>query len=167
MTISMYQASIPVFHHQLGALAKILAKGEASAAARKFDPAVLVQSRLAPDMFALSRQVQIAADAAKGAAARLAGAENPVWEDTESTFEQLRDRCTRTQAFLDGFEPEQIDGSEERDVVLAMRDTSITFKGQQYLLGFALPNFYFHVSMVYGILRHNGVELSKRDFLGA
>jgi hypothetical protein len=167
MTISMYQASVPVFDHQLGAMANVLAKGAAYAEAHKIDPSILIGSRLYPDMFALGRQVQIAADAAKGGVARLAGVDVPVWEDTETTFDQLKERCARTQAFIAGFTPEQIDGSEEREVILTMRVGSMTFTGQQYLLGFALPNFYFHASMTYAILRHNGVEVGKRDFLGA
>jgi hypothetical protein len=167
MTLSMYQASLPVFHHQLGALSNILGKGEAYAKARGIAPTVLIGYRLAPDMLPLSAQVQIAADAAKGAAARLAGVESPSFADTETTFEELRARCTRTQAYLDGFTADQIDGSEEREVVLKLRDTSVSFKGQQYLLGFALPNFYFHVTTAYAILRHCGVDLGKRDFLGA
>jgi hypothetical protein len=127
----------------------------------------LIQSRLSPDMFALGRQVQIASDAAKGCIPRLAGAEVPSWEDTETTFEQLIARCVNTRAFIAEFTADQIDGSEEREIVLAMRAGSMTFTGQQYLLGFAMPNFYFHVSMTYAILRHNGVEVGKRDFLGA
>jgi len=167
MTISMYQASVPVFRHQLGALSNILGKGEAHAQARKIDPSVLVQARLSPDMFPLAKQVQIATDSAKGAVTRLAGVEPPVYEDTETTFEQLRERCARTQALVDSFAPEQIDGSEEREIVMKMRESSVTFQGQHYLLGFALPNFFFHVTTAYAILRHAGVELGKRDFLGA
>jgi hypothetical protein len=167
MPLSMYQASVPVFSHQLTALSKILAKGEEHIAARKLDEAALLNCRLFPDMFPMVRQVQIAADAAKGAVARLAGVEAPVYEDNETSFAQLRDRCARTEAFISSFKPEQIDGSEERDIVLTMRSGSMTFKGQQYLLGFALPNFYFHMTAAYAILRHCGVELGKRDFLGA
>jgi hypothetical protein len=167
MTLSMYQASVPVFDRQLGAMANILEKGAAYADAHRIDPSILIGSRLYPDMFALGRQVQIASDAAKGAIARLAGADVPSWEDTETTFDQLRDRCARTRAFIAGFKAGQIDGSEEREIVLAMRAGSMTFTGQQYLLAFALPNFYFHVSMTYAILRHNGVEVGKRDFLGS
>jgi hypothetical protein len=167
MTLSMYQASVPVFSHQLGALSKILAKAEAYAEARKIDPAVLIQARLFPDMLPLVKQVQIASDSAKGAAARLAGAETPSWEDTETTFEELRARCARTVEFINGFGADQIDGSEERVIVLPMRGGPVTFAGQQYLFGFALPNFYFHVTTTYNILRHSGVEIGKRDFLGA
>ncbi len=167
MSLSMYQASVPVFRHQLEALSKILAKAEEHVTARKLEPTALLQCRLFPDMFPLIRQVQIASDAAKGGVARLAGAETPVFEDTETTFAQLRERCAKTIKFISTFTPEQIDGSEEREVVLPMRGTSMTFKGQEYLLGFALPNFYFHMTAAYAILRHCGVELGKRDFLGA
>ncbi len=166
MTLSMHQASVPVFDRHLGALATILTKAAAHAEARKIDPAALIQFRLYPDMFTLARQVQIASDAAKGAIARLAGAEVPAWEDTETTFEQLAARCVHTQRFIAGFTPEQIDGSEDREIILTMRAGSLTFTGQQYMLNFAMPNFYFHASMTYAILRHNGVEIGKRDFLG-
>jgi hypothetical protein len=165
MALSMYQASVPVFDRHLGAMMNILAKGETFAEARKIDPAVLIQSRLAPDMFALGRQVQIAADAAKGCIPRLAGAEVPSWEDNETTFEQLKERCARTRDFIGGFTAEQVDGSEGREVVLTMRTGSMTFTGQDYLLNFALPNFFFHMSMTYAILRHNGADVGKRDFL--
>ena len=167
MSLSMYQASVPVFSHGLKALSNILAKAEDHAAARKLDEAALLQCRLYPDMFPMVRQVQIAADAAKGAVPRLAGADVPVHEDNETSFAQLKDRCARVEKFVSGFKAEQIDGSEEREIVLAMRNGSMTFKGQEYLLGFALPNFYFHMTAAYAILRHCGVELGKRDFLGA
>jgi hypothetical protein len=167
MTLSMYQASVPVFIRQLNALAVILGKAEAHATEHKIDPAAFLQARLYPDMFALPRQVQIATDAAKGAAGRLAGVDLPVFEDVETTFPELIARCNRTVAFLDGLTAAQIDGTEDKKIVLKMRDSSIDFVGQQYLLGFAMPNFYFHISMVYAILRHNGVQVGKRDFLGA
>ena len=167
MSLSMYQASVPVFRHQLGAISKILSKAEAQAEARKWDPTVLIQARLYPDMFPLSPQIQIAADAAKGAVARLAGVDTPAYADTEVTFAELRERCSRTIDFLDGFSADQIDGSEEREIILSLRGASVAFKGQQYLLGFALPNFYFHLTTAYDILRHCGIELGKRDFLGA
>jgi hypothetical protein len=163
----MYQASVPVFHHQLGCLIEILKKGAAHAAARKIDPAILVGARLYPDMLPLSKQAQIATDTAKGATARLAGVDAPVFPDTETSLEELADRCVAARAFLDSVSAEQVDGSEEKIVTLAMRDRSITFPGQHYLLGFALPNFFFHVTTAYAILRHNGVELGKKDFLGA
>ncbi len=166
MTLSMYQASVPVFRHQLGALSNILAKAEAHVEARKLDPAALLQARLYPDMFPLSRQVQIAADGAKGAVARLAGAEVPSWEDKEKSFAELRERCARTVDFIGGFSAEQINGSEDREIVMQMRAGPLTFQGQAFLLGFAIPNFYFHMATAYAILRHNGVEIGKRDFLG-
>ena len=167
MSLSMYQASVPVFRHQIMALAKILAKGEEHANARKIDHAALIQCRLYPDMFPLARQVQIASDTAKSAAARLAGVEVPSWEDNETTFAQLRERCEKTDTYLATFRAEQIDGSEEREVVLKMRDGQMTFIGRQYLLTFAIPNFYFHITTAYALLRQCGVEIGKRDFLGA
>jgi len=167
MSLTMYQASIPVFRHQLQALSKILAKGEEHANSRKLDHSALIQCRLYPDMFPLARQVQIGADAAKGAAARLAGVEVPSWEDNETTFAQLRDRCDKTDKYLASFTPDQIDGSEERQIVLKLRDREVTFTGQQYLLVFAMPNFYFHMTTAYALLRQCGVEIGKRDFLGA
>jgi uncharacterized protein len=166
MSLSMYHASVPAFVQVLTALAKVLDKAEAHAAARKIDPAVLLGCRLAPDMFPLSRQVQISCDMAKGAAARLAGVEVPSWPDTETTFAALRDRIGKTVAFVQSFKAAQIDGSEEREVALKLGGNPVTFKGQAYLVHFVLPNFYFHATAAYAILRHNGVELGKRDFLG-
>jgi hypothetical protein len=163
----MYQASVPVFRHHIMALAKILAKSEEHANARKIEHSALIQCRLYPDMFPLARQVQIASDTAKSAAARLAGVEVPSWEDNETTFAQLKERCEKTDRYLATFRPEQIDGSEDREVVLKMRDGQMNFTGQQYLLGFATPNFYFHVTTAYALLRQCGVEIGKRDFLGA
>jgi hypothetical protein len=163
----MYQASVPVFRHQIMALSKILAKGEEHATTRKIDHSALIQCRLYPDMFPLARQIQIASDTAKSAAARLAGIEVPSWEDKETTFAQLRERCERTDEYLATFKPEQIDGSEDRQIVLKLRDNQVTFTGQQYLLGFATPNFYFHITTAYALLRQCGVDIGKRDFLGA
>ena len=167
MTITMYQASAPRFAHTLKALSAVLAKADAHCAARKIDPLVLTAARLYPDMFPLSRQVQIACDSAKGAVARLAGVEVPKHEDTEKTFEELRARIDKTLAFIATVKPAQVDGSEAREVVLKLRGNDVTFSGLQYLLGFAWPNFYFHATTAYAILRHNGVELGKTDFLGA
>jgi hypothetical protein len=167
MSLSMYQASVPVFQHMLGALAGILTKAANHAEARKIDPAVLLQTRLYPDMFPLVRQVQIASDSAKSAAGNLAGVEIPRFEDIETSFPELQERIARTRSYLETFRPGQIDGTEDKDITLTMRGTSVPFKGQQYLLGFALPNFYFHSSAAYAILRHCGVEIGKRDFLGA
>lgn len=166
MAISMYQASVPVFQRSLTSLAGILAKGAAYAEAKKIDPAVLLGSRLFPDMFALTRQVQIASDNAKGCAARLAGVEPPKFEDNEATFAELDARIQKTIDFLKTFKPEQIDGSEARPVTLKLRDRTVEFVGINYLLHFALPNYFFHATTAYAILRHNGVELGKPDFLG-
>jgi hypothetical protein len=166
MKISMYQASAPRFANMLRNLSAILDKAQAHAEAKKIDPAVFTQSRLAPDMFPLSRQVQSACDSAKGAVARLAGVEIPRHEDTEQTFAELKARIAKTVDFVESLKPAQIDGSEERDVVLKLRGQDVKFNGLQYLLGFAYPNFYFHVTTAYNILRHNGVEIGKRDYVG-
>jgi len=166
MTLSMYQASVPVFVRQLGNLAAILEKAAAWAETKKIDPSILVNARLAPDMFPLARQIQIASDAAKGAAARLAGIDIPSFADTEATLPELQARIAKTIAFLQSVTATQIDGSEERDVTVKMRSGDKSFKGQPYLLGFALPNFYFHITIAYAILRHNGLDIGKNDFLG-
>ena len=166
MTISMYTASTPRLANTLKNLSAILTKAEAHAAARKIDPAVLLGSRLYPDMFALTRQVQIACDTAKGAVARLAGLEVPKHEDTEQTFPELQLRIAKVVAFIESIGPQQLDGSEERKITLTLRGQETVFTGLQYLTGFVLPNFYFHVVTAYDILRHNGVEIGKRDFLG-
>lgn len=167
MMISMYSVSVPVLQRTLGALGKVLEKGASFAEARKIDPSVLLQARLAPDMFPLLRQVQIASDTAKGGVARLAGVEVPSWADTETSFAELQDRVARTLDYLGSFTPEQIDGSEPRPVVLKMRSGDIHFDGYSYLTGFVIPNVMFHCTTAYAILRHNGVDLGKRDFLGA
>jgi len=166
MSISMYQASVPVAIRVLENLAAILRKGAAHAEAKGFDPDVLYRARLAPDMFPLSRQVQIATDVVKGCAARLAGEDPPVFEDTESSFDELLTRIGKIVAYLASFSPEQIDGSEERTVVISIRGETVTLAGLPYLLHFVLPNLYFHAATTYNILRHNGVELGKKDFLG-
>lgn len=165
MTISMYEASIPAFIHILGSLKAILQKGAAHAEARKFEPSVLTSSRLFPDMFALTRQVQIASDAAKGAAARLSGTEPPKFEDTETTFPELIARVDKTIDYLKGFKPAQIDGSEDRPITIKTPRVDLSFTGLNFLRNWALPNFYFHVTTTYNLLRHNGVELGKADFL--
>jgi hypothetical protein len=167
MAISMYQASVPAFLQMLNSLSAILDKADAFAAERKIDPAVLLGWRLAPDMFALARQVQISTDHAKGCCARLAGVEVPKYADDETTFADLRARIARTIEFVQGFRPEEIDGSEERDITITAGTRELRFKGQQYLVNFALPNFYFHVTTAYNILRHCGLPIGKRDFLGA
>ena len=166
MSLSMYQASVPVFVRMLGNVRTILEKGAAHAEGKKFDAAVLVQSRLAPDMFPLSRQVQIAADMAKGCAARLAGVEIPKYEDTEATIPELLARIDKTVAFLKTLKPAQIDGSEDKAITLQQRAGTREFKGAPYLLHYVLPNFYFHCTTVYALLRHNGLEIGKPDFIG-
>jgi uncharacterized protein len=166
MTISMYQASIPAFLQTLAGLSNILDKAEKFCAAKKIDPTILVNARLAPDMFALARQIQITTDFAKGASARLAGVEVPVYEDSEKTIGELKARITKTVDYIKTLKPAQIDGSEERDVTIKIAGNPTTFKGQFYLVNFAIPNFYFHLTAAYAILRHNGVELNKADFLG-
>jgi hypothetical protein len=162
----MYSASVPVFVRMLNNLAGVLEKADAHAQAKNIDATVLTGSRLFPDMFPLSRQVQIATDGAKGGAARLAGVDIPVYEDTEKTFADLIARCKKTVAFLESLKPAQIDGSEDKAITLEMRAGPVSFKGLNYLLNFVYPNFYFHVTTTYDILRNNGVELGKRDFLG-
>ncbi|MEH2046039.1 DUF1993 domain-containing protein [Nostoc sp.] len=166
MTISMYKASIPVSIRTLNNLTNILEKGASYAETKKIDPSVLINSRLSPDMFPLSKQVQIACDIANRGAARLAGIEAPKFEDDETTFPQLIDRIQKTISHLNTFKPEQIDGSEERAITLEMRDNTLSFEGMPYLFYFVLPNLYFHVTTAYDILRHCGVELAKIDFLG-
>ncbi len=166
MTLSMYQASVPVFQRTLTALDAILDKAAAYAEARKIDPAVLVAARLAPDMYPLSRQVQIATDHAKGCSARLAGMPVPSFEDNEKTFPELKARIAKTLAFIATVKPEQVDGSEGRDITLKLGPRELHFKGQEYLLSVAQPNFYFHVTTAFAILRHNGVPIGKLDFLG-
>ena len=162
----MYQASAPRFANTLKNLSAILDKAKAHAEAKKVDEQVLTSARLFPDMFALARQVQIACDSAKGAVARLAGVEIPKHEDTEKTFDDLKARIAKTVAFIEGVKAAQVDGSEDREIVLKLRGKDVPFKGLQYLLGFAWPNFYFHATTAYNILRHNGVEVGKQDFIG-
>jgi hypothetical protein len=155
-----------VFSRQLANLKTILEKAAAHAEQRKIDPAVLVAGRLFPDMLPLSKQVQIATDHAKGAAARLVGLEPPKYEDTETTFTELIARIAKTIAYLESFSIAQFDGADERTVSLTMRGNTLTFGGTEYLVRYALPNFYFHVTTAYAILRHSGVEIGKGDFLG-
>jgi hypothetical protein len=166
MSISIYDASIPTFVHTLKSLKTILQKGAAHAEAKKIDPAVLVGSRLFPDMFPLSRQVQIATDAAKGAAARLAGTEPPKFEDKEATFAELVARVDRTIDYLNAFKPEQLESAETRTVTINTPRGAFTFTGLVFLRHWALPNFFFHVTTTYNLLRHNGIELGKGDYLG-
>jgi uncharacterized protein len=167
MTITMHSASVPIFQRQLGALLTWLDKAEAHAAVRKFDPANYLQLRLAPDMLPFVSQIRIAGDTAKGCAARLAGQEIPKFEDNEASLVELRERVRRTLDYLDSVPASAIDGSEAREIVLPMRNRDpIRFTGEAYLRHWALPNFFFHVSMAYALLRHAGVELGKADFLG-
>lgn len=167
MSISMYQASIPVFLRTLHNLRGVLQKGEAHAAARGDDPDLLLEVRLAPDMYPLLRQVQIATDMGKNGSARLAGVDPLVFEDTETTFEQLHARIERAVDYIGTFTPEQIDGSEARPVSFMTRSNGeMKFDGQSYLLDFILPNLFFHVTTAYAILRHSGVELGKLDYVG-
>jgi uncharacterized protein len=166
MTLSMYEASAPTFIRMLTSLDAILVKAQAHATAKKIDPAVLLNSRLFPDMFPLLRQIQIATDHAKGAMARLADVELPKYEDTEQSIEDIRARLAKTIAFVGSFDAAQIDGSEEAAITLKVGGQERSFDGMNYLLGFALPNFYFHVVTAYSILRHNGVEIGKRDYMG-
>ena len=166
MSISMSSASLPVFQTMLGNLKHILDKGLAHAQARKFDPQVLVQSRLAPDMFPLARQVIIACDAAKLGTARLAGLEAPKYDDTESTIEDLKARIDKTLAWLATVPPEKLDGTEAKDVTFPVgKENTRTMKGEAYLKHWVLPNLFFHVTTAYAILRHNGVDVGKGDYL--
>lgn len=166
MPITMYKAFVPNTIHALHNLIGILEKTAAHAEARKIDPGVFVSGRLFPDMFPLSRQVQIATDMAKGGAARLAGLEPPAYEDNETAIAQLVERVQKTIRYLETFKPEQIDGSEERHIILKMRAGTANFEGMNYLLSYVLPNIYFHVTTAYAIARHGGVEIGKVDYLG-
>lgn len=168
MTLSMHSASVPVFQQMLGSLRDVLAKAAAHAEARKFDPAVLLQARLYPDMLPLVRQVQIACDFAKGVCCRLAGAELPAHDDTEQSFDDLRARIARTLAVIEALNPAQFAGSEQREIVLRPgTPKERKMDGQAYLLAYGLPQFFFHVNMTYALLRHNGVEIGKKDYMGA
>ena len=166
MTISMYQASVPRFVNILGNLANILDKAQAHIDAKKIDDASLTAYRLFPDMLPMTTQVQIACDAAKGVVARLAGVAIPAFEDNEVTLAELKARIAKTVAFIQTVTPAQIDGTEDKDIVIKRGEKETHYKGMQFLLGHAIPNLYFHVTTTYNILRHNGVEIGKRDFLG-
>jgi len=167
MPATMHALSVPIFVKTLGNLSAILDKAAAHAQAKKIDPAVLLNSRLYPDMFTLTRQVQLAGDFAKGTAARLAGLEPPKYDDTETTIDQLKARIARTLEFVQGLNPGQFEGAEAREISIKIRDTTQKYSGLVYLAHVALPNFFFHSTTAYDILRHNGVELGKRDFIGA
>lgn len=166
MSLNMHDASIRVLVHALEVLSKLLDKAAAHAEAKKIDPAVFIQARLFPDMFPLARQVQIASDSAKGCGARLAQVDVPSYADTETTFPELQARIAKTIAFLRGLDAARFAGSEDRAITLKL-DRERTFSGRDYLLNFVLPNFFFHVTTAYAILRHNGVDIGKRDYLGA
>lgn len=166
MPLSMYQASVPRFINILGNLSSILDKAQAHVEAKKITDASLTSFRLFPDMLPMARQVQIACDTAKGVVARLAGVDIPVFEDNEQTLAELKARVARTIAFIQTISPEQIDGTEDKDIVTKRGEKETHYKGMQFLLGHAIPNFYFHVTTAYNILRHNGVEIGKRDYLG-
>jgi hypothetical protein len=163
----MYQASVPAFLKMLSNLSAILDKGEAFAAAHNIEPEVLLNWRLTPDMFPFTRQVQIAADFAKGTTARLAGKEVPKYADDEKTFAALKARIAKTVKFVESIAPKDLDGSEGRDITLTVGGQELHFKGEPYLVHFALPNFYFHATTAYAILRRCGIDIGKRDFIGA
>ncbi|UXI70276.1 DUF1993 domain-containing protein [Tahibacter amnicola] len=167
MTVSLYTASVPVFQQMLGSLGDVLAKAQAHATAKNIEPAALLQSRLFPDMFPLTRQVQIACDFARGVSARLAGVEVPRNEDKETSFEELQALIAQTQAFIAGLAPSQFDGGEEREIVTRPgTPKEKRFTGSAYLLTYGIPQFFFHVTTTYALLRHNGVEIGKRDYMG-
>jgi hypothetical protein len=167
MSITMYQASVPIFIRMLGNLKGILEKAAAHATAKKINESALLGARLFPDMFPLTRQVQIATDFARGTSARLAGIEPPAVEDNEQTFVELAARVDSAITYLRTLTAAQIDGSEAREITRTIRGVPRTFNGLDYLLKYALPNFYFHTATAYAILRHNGVEVGKTDFVGA
>lgn len=167
MSFAMYQASVPAFVTMLNNLNAILDKAEAFAEERKIAPEVLLNWRLAPDMFALTRQVQIACDMAKGAAARLSGREVPKYADDEKSFAELKARIAKTVKFIESVPAKEIDGSEDRDITLTVGGQERRFKGAPYLVHFVLPNLYFHATVAYAILRRCGLDIGKRDFLGA
>jgi len=167
MSISMHSASVPVFIRMFANMTAWLEKAEAHAQAKKFEPSVYLTARLAPDMLPFVRQIQIASDGAKFGVARLAGVEAPKFEDNEATFADLRERIAKTVAFIKSVPADQIDGTEDKDIALPRRDGTLMIKGEPYLKHFVLPNFYFHLTTTYALLRHNGVDLGKADFLGA
>ena len=167
MSITMHTASVPVFIRMLGNLGTWLDKAEAHAQAKKFDPAVYLGARLAPDMLPFTKQIQIACDGAKFGVSRLAGVEAPKFDDNEASFTELRERVRATIAFIQSVPASKIDGTEDKDVTIPRRDGPMTLKGEFYLKHYVMPNFYFHLTTAYALLRHNGVELGKMDFLGA
>ena len=167
MTFSMYSASAPVFKQILNSLTVIIDKAQAHATEKKIEPAALLQARLFPDMFTFIRQIQVAADFAKGAAARLAGVDVPKYEDNEQTFADLKARIAKTVAFIDSLPQDGIEASAQRDITTGSGEKAKQWKGQVYLMHYALPHFYFHATTAYDILRHNGVEVGKKDFIGS
>lgn len=167
MTLSIHQASVPVFVQGLKGLKGVLTKAQAHVEAKGLDPEALLKARLYPDMFPLIRQAQIATDFAKGCAARLAGIEVPAWDDVETSFPELIARVERAIAYVEGLDPGAFTGAEDRDITLVRRGETSVVKGLAYLQTQAQPNFFFHLTTAYAILRHNGVEVGKRDFLGA
>jgi uncharacterized protein len=164
--MSFYDATVPAFLQILGSLSGLLTKAEAHCRAKNIAPEVLLSARLYPDMLPFSRQIQLACDFAVKSCARLTHSEVPSTPDTEKSFEELKQRLARTIDYVKTFKPAQFDGAEARDVTFPVGPTNMTLKGQQFASGFALPNFYFHAAIAHGILRHNGVEIGKRDFLG-
>lgn len=166
MTFSIYEASVPVFRQMLGSLSSLLHKAEAHAKANCMDVNELLEASLAPDMFSFTRQIQIACDHAKGCAARLAGVDNPKFEDTEKTVAELQERIRKTLEFVNGVKPDQFSGAEDRDIQLVFPWATYDFKGSRYLTYWALPNFFFHATTAYDLLRYKGVPVGKADFLG-
>ena len=167
MSIDVYDQTIAAMSRALLNLDAIVSKAEAYAEERKIEPSVLVQARLFPDMLPFVAQIRIATDTAKGAAARLAGGDLPSWPDDETNFEEVHARIRKALDFMAGFKRDQFEGSEGKEIELKLGKEHVKFSGREYILGFVLPNFYFHVTTAYAILRHNGVPLGKRDFLGA
>lgn len=167
MTLSLYAASVPVFKQMLNSVSAILAKADQHAAAKNIEPNVLLQARLYPDMYPLIRQVQIATDFSRGVSARLAGVDVPQYDNKEQTFADLQAHLGKTLAFIEGFTPAQIDGNEEHEIIIYPgTPKEKKFTGQSYLLNYGLPHFFFHVTTTYAILRHNGVEVAKRNYMG-
>lgn len=166
MAVSIYTASVPLLKQMLEALSNNLGKAAANAAERKIDPSIFVSARLAPDMFALARQVQVATDMSKGCIARLAGIEIPKYEDTETTLEDLQARIAKTVAFIEGVPASAIEGSDDKAISFKVGSREMNFTGAGYLVSWVIPNMMFHVTTAYDILRHNGVPLAKRDFIG-
>ena len=167
MSVTMHSASAPIFVRMLGNLVTWLAKAEAHAQAKKFDPVVYLSARLAPDMLPFTKQIQIACDISKFGMSRLAGVDAPKFDDTEASLGELRERVLATIEFIKSVPAAKVDGTEDKDVTIPRRDGTMTFKGEAYLKNFVLPNFFFHLTTTYALLRANGVELGKSDYLGA